>query len=76
MTKSSEFVFDKQLIISKLGVTGSFGASPIFTSLSQSTADSQLKNFKLNSAFNVLCVSTQESESTSIFNVSNSTDEF
>ena len=41
---------DKHVIISKLGETLSFGASPTETSLSQSIAESQEKNFKLNSS--------------------------
>ena len=41
---------DKHVIISKLGETLSLGASPTETSLSQSIADSQEKNFKLNSS--------------------------
>ena len=39
---------DRHVIISKLGETLSLGASPTETSLSQSIADSQEKNFKLN----------------------------
>jgi hypothetical protein len=37
-------------MISKLGETVSFGASPVETSLSQSIADSHEKNFKSNSS--------------------------
>jgi hypothetical protein len=54
ITRLFEFVCDKQLSISKLGVTGSFGASPVFTSLSQSIADNQLKKLKLKSFFKIL----------------------
>ena len=57
-----KFVFstsDKQVINSKHGVTLSLGASPTETSLSQSTAESQEKNFKLNSSLSCSCVSIQ-----------------
>ena len=70
-----KFVFaksDKHEIISKQGETLSLGASPTETSLSQSTAESQEKNFKLNSSLSFLCASIHSVESTLILIVSNS----
>ena len=46
VTKLLLETLDKHVIISKLGETLSFGASPIETSLSQSIADNHEKNFK------------------------------
>ena len=63
---------DKHVIISKLGETLSFGASPTETSLSQSIADNHEKNFKSNSSFSFLCVSIHSEELTLMFIVSNS----
>ena len=63
---------DKQVIISKLGETLSFGASPTETSLSQSIAESQEKNFKLNSSLSFKCASIHSVESIWILIVSNS----